>query len=113
MSTAKPRSKLTCFRISGIPVKWNKDDLLLALRSFDPDFNDARKLSLFPACSGRTQTALLRLDPLMCSEYFRRIDSTQEQYELIEGDPDIYLVIDKHLLGLTPLNTPGDDAIVE
>ncbi|RPB06396.1 hypothetical protein P167DRAFT_514553, partial [Morchella conica CCBAS932] len=113
MSTAKPRSKLTCFRISGIPVSWNKDDLVRALRLFDPDFKDALKLSLFPACSGRTLTALLRLDPLTCSDYFRRMESRQEQYELIQGDPDIYLVIDRHFLGLTPLNAAGDDVLVD
>ena len=110
-----PDAKPKCFRISGIPQNWSKDDLLFGLLAIDPALEgQTYELSLFPACCGPTQTALLCLD--ICTEYFRLIGSTESRHERISGQengPRVLLVIDCHFNDLTPLNDPGDEILAE
>lgn len=113
ISSAIPGSKSTCFRIRNIPLEWSQEDLLRVIKNFDSDFEEeARNLSLFPDCSGRTQTALLRLDLLTCSDYFRGVDPRKVKNQPIR-DTAVVLVIDRQFLGLTPLNAPGADVVAE
>jgi hypothetical protein len=101
------------FRISGIPQDWKEDDLLGALQTIDPDLrNQKSQLSLYPACSDSSQTALLELDP---TKYFQSVGPNESTYErsFPVGKTEAVLSIDSHFYGLTPLNTPDKQIIAE
>jgi len=97
-----------CFRISGVPAYWTYDQLLEGLRSLDPSFPRDHRLSLYPACCGPTQTALLNLD--MCTEYFARLRPNKFNYAKITG---VTVGIDDHFYNLTPLNKPKGEILAE
>jgi hypothetical protein len=120
-STAEERApsvlgpKPRCFRISSVPLNWSKDDLLVGLQAIDPFLkSQPHQLSLFPACCGPTQTALLCLD--ICTEYFRHLNPNESRYEWVPGKgarPKVLLMLDCHFYDLTPLNNPGDEITAE
>jgi hypothetical protein len=110
---ATPNSRTKCFRISGIPQDWEEDDLLGALQTIDPELqNQKSQLSLYPACSGSSQTALLELDP---TKYFQNLRLNESTYTSIfpGSKTEAVLTIDSHFYGLTPLNTPNKQIIAE
>jgi hypothetical protein len=99
-----------CFRISNVPPTWSEGELLQALQSFDNTLDPAigqYRLSLYPACCGSSQTALLNLQ---CPGYSWDLESNGDQ--IIEME-DSDLVMDRHFYGLTPLNNPGGEIIAE
>jgi hypothetical protein len=107
-------SRLMCFRISGVPLDWSEDDLLGALKAIDPYLRDEMaQLSLYPACSGPTQTALLNLGTY--TQYFRALKPNESTYESTSavGKTKVALALDSHFYDLTPLNTPGDRIVAE
>jgi hypothetical protein len=111
---ATPSSRTKCFRISGIPQDWKEDDLLGALQNIDPDLrNQESQLSLYPACCGSSQTALLELDT---TKYFESL-GPNESYTRIsqpsKTEAARVLTIDSDFYGLTPLNTPDKQIIAE
>ena len=104
---------IKCFRISGIPQDWKEDDLLRALQNIDPDFrNQKSQLSLYPACCGSSQTALLELYP---TKYFQSLGPNESTYKRVSpaGKTEAVLTIDSHFYDLTPLNTPDKQIIAE
>jgi hypothetical protein len=109
--TAQP----TCFRISGVPRDWTKNDLLDALRTTDESITDKKyQLTLHPACSGPTQTALLRLDTY--TEYFGSFERNTEKYVYVsraDDSSEVHLRVDNHFYDLTPLNTPRGEIVAE
>lgn len=117
---AKPLPKRPiCWRIGGIPLEWSRDDLVRHLQAFDESLQklEGHWLSLFPAYSGNTQTALLNLElPL---QYFQNLNSDETTAITIrhlskEGEKiEVDLSIDCHFHGLTPVNTPTGDNIIE
>lgn len=104
-----------CFRISGVPQDWSEVELIDALRATDWFINDnSYQLSIYPACYGFTQTALLNLDT--CPEYFRRLKASKSYYKPVSTDSkaEVILTLDSHFHDLTPLNyTPESDIIAE
>jgi hypothetical protein len=106
-----------CYRITDIPPHWNESQMLSVLQHNDADFdkistsnpNKVYQLGIFPTCSGSTQTVLLNLS--IRTKFFDWIQKNSRKL-LRSPDGDI-LVIDKAFFGLTPLNTPGNDAILE
>jgi hypothetical protein len=115
--TTDPKSyaiatRTKCFRISGIPQDWKEDDLLGALQSVDSDLrNQKSQLSLYPACCGSSQTALLELDT---TKYFESL-GPNESYKRVSlpSKTEAVLTIDSDFYGLTPLNTPDKQIIAE
>jgi hypothetical protein len=110
---ATPSSRTKCFRISGIPQDWEEDDLIGALQTIDPELrNQKSQLSLYHACSGSSQTALLELDP---TKYFQSLGPNESTYTSIfpASKTEAVLTIDSHFYGLTPLNTPNKQIIAE
>jgi hypothetical protein len=104
----KTRRRPTCFRITGIPLNWGNNELKEALAQIgrDVDLNDI-DLSIFPACSTKTQTALLRLPVDSNIAYFEGWKQSQEkQLPFKEQGKTKLLNIDKDFYGLTPLNSP-------
>jgi len=108
-----PSSRTKCFRISGIPQDWKEDDLLGALQTIDPDLqNQKSQLSLYPACCGFSQTALLELDP---TKYFQSLGPNESTHIRVSpaSKTETILTIDSHFYDLTPLNTPDEQIIAE
>jgi len=109
MSEPKPK----CFRIANVPSTWREDGLLQALQKIDHSLGrqGAHKyqLSLYPACYGLTQTALLNLCP--STEYFQQLNANDFNY--VRTPDGVDLVIDSHFYDLTPLNSSGDEAVAE
>ena len=106
-------SRTKCFRVSGIPQDWEKDDLLSALQSIDTNLrNQKPQLSLYPACCGSSQTALIELD---ATKYFQSLRPNEFTYERIcpANKTEAVLAIDSHFNDLTPLNTPDKQIIAE
>jgi hypothetical protein len=92
-----------------VPPDWNEDRLLAALKSVDTLLGDSNpQLSLYPACCGTTQTALLHLD--FCTTYFKQLKPGNNYLPASDG---VDLVIDRHFHDLTPLNSPGDEVVAE
>jgi hypothetical protein len=105
----KPSSK--CFRISNVPPTWSQADILTYLKNVDDAFDLSatdHRISLYPACSGRSQVALLNL--MECSNYFQQLEP-HRSHPL--GNGDLGLTIDSHFYGLTPLNDPDGNTIAE
>jgi hypothetical protein len=93
-----------------VPLGWGKEMLLNTLYTIDPSLKTRKvQLSLFPACSGPTQTALLNLDNI--TEYFQHVKSNAFKYELMADGS--YLAIDTHFYDLSPLNTPEGEIFAE
>jgi hypothetical protein len=110
---ATPSSRTKYFRISGIPQDWKEDDLVGALQTIDPELrNQNPQLSLYPACCGSSQTALLELDP---TKYFQSLGPNESYKPVIPASRTeaVFLTIDSHFNGLTPLNTPDRQIIAE
>ena len=108
-----PSSRTKCFRISGIPHDWEKDDLLGALQAIDPDLrNQKPQLSLYPACRGPRQTALFELDT---TKYFQSLSPNEPNYARVSppNKNEVVLTIDSHFYDLTPLNAPDKQIIAE
>jgi len=108
----KSSTRNKCFRIPGIPQDWKEDDLLDALQNIDPDLrNQKLQLSLYPACCGPSQTALLELDT---TKYFQSL-GPNESYKRVSppSKTEAVLTIDSDFYGLTPLNTPDEQIIAE
>jgi hypothetical protein len=83
-----------CFRIANVPLTWSKKNVYRVLHNADRSLKDHKhQLSLFPACSGATQTALLNFE--ICTKFFRRI------------------LLNRHFHDLTPLNTPEGKIVAE
>ena len=108
---SKPKLATVCFRISNVPPTWNEADLLQAFRSSDDSLDLATgqyRLSLYPACSGSSRTALLKLQCPGCSW---NLQSNEDRLVRREGGSAI--VMDRHFYGLTPLNTPEGEIVAE
>jgi hypothetical protein len=102
----------SCFRISGIPDHWIKKDVELILLSVDSGLNnDNHQLSLYPSCYGSQKTALLNLE--CSSAYFSTLTPTENRILSIQDEAHVQLVLDRHFLDLTPLNTPSDNIMAE
>jgi hypothetical protein len=97
-----------CFRIANVPSTWSKERLITALLTVDPSLDKTSQLSLYPACCGSTQTALLNL--ATCTEYFQIIKLNKYNYV---NTSDGTLVIDSHFYDLTPLNNPNGEIVAE
>jgi hypothetical protein len=82
--------------------------LLKSLKQIDPYLEQKPQLSLYPACCGPTQTALLNLQA--CSAYFQNLKSNDFNYVTFK---ETLLVIDSHFFDLTPLNTPEGEIYAE
>ena len=115
--TTDPKSyaiatRTKCFRISGIPQDWKEHDLLSALQNIDPDLgNQKSQLSLYPACCGSSQTALLDLDP---TKYLQSLGPDESYIPVFPpSKTEAVLTIDSDFYGLTPLNTPDKRIIAE
>jgi hypothetical protein len=99
-STEKLPSKY--FRVSGIPADWSKDDILRALHHFDPSLADRNpQISVYPACQGPRQIALLPLR------------SATDSSRLPVPETDVEFTIDNRFHNLTPLNAPTGEVIAE
>jgi hypothetical protein len=102
------------FRISGIPTGWTDVDVVGAIKSLGPiRIHDEQhpRLSLYPACSGSTQTGLLKL--VNCLEFLETTKLDKLKLELsVEGKSE-FVDIDGHFYDLTPLNTVGNEKIAE
>lgn len=102
-----------------MPEEWTADQLLENLRNYDKSLvaMKAYRLSLYPAYSGRTQTALLNIDVPV--GLFRDLDPDQTHPIVIVrtseagARSEVDLTVDCHFRGLTPLNSPVGDNIIE
>ena len=105
----KPKPPM-CFRISNVPRAWSEDELLQAFRISNDSLDLATsqyRLSLYPACSGSSQTALLNL---RCPGNSWDLEPKMDRLIDIGGS---HLVMDRHFYGLTPLNTPKGEIVAE
>ena len=104
---SNPRPK--CFRISGLPLNWNENDLFDALQDIVPSLTrqDYRP-TLYPSCYSSTHTALLNLDRtkhLQCRNHLQVSQSASRTAAL--------LTIDSHFYNLTPWNVPEGEVVAE
>jgi len=109
VSAVKPKPPM-CFRISNVPRMWSEDELLQVFQSFDDSLDLATgqyRLSLYPACCGPSQTALLNLQ---CPGNSWDLKPNKDQ---LIGRGDLDLVMDRHFYGLTPLNTPEGEIVAD
>jgi hypothetical protein len=106
-----PPSKPVCIRINAIPEDWTEHDIRGALQNEVDNFDTQKpKLSLFPACSGRSQTALLNLGAP--SGFFLELKG-EKHLELRTAEKDDFVSIDNNFSDLTPLNDPGNEIFAE
>lgn len=100
-----------CFRIANVPSTWSETDLVEALNSIStgPSLEQTFQLSLYPACCGYTQTALLSL--ATCTQYFQDLERNVVNH--VKTPDGTLLAIDSHFYGMTPLNEPKDDIVAE
>jgi hypothetical protein len=75
-------------------------------------------ISLYPSYTRSSQTALLSMKPL--PQYFQELDPDESHVLILEEIPeagsrreDVFLSLDCHFRGLTPLNVPIGDNLVE
>jgi hypothetical protein len=109
-----PLSMQHYFRISGIPASWTAVGVVGALKSLEPTIihdHQHPHLSLYPACSGLAQTGLLKLEN--CIELLEITKLNNTRLELSVKEESAYVHIDDHFYDLIPLNTPGNEYIVE
>lgn len=109
-----------CWRIQNIPTSWSITKLLQMLQKNNESLIslEERCISLYPSCTGNSQTALLRMRPL--PQYFQELDPDDSHVLILEEIPeagsrreDVFLSLDCHFRGLTPLNVPIGDNLVE
>ncbi|KAI1416951.1 hypothetical protein F5Y13DRAFT_153431 [Hypoxylon sp. FL1857] len=115
----KPKMKNICWRIGNVPSSWTEAVLGKHLQEIDASRElKLVWLSLFPALTGNTQTAVLRLSE-DAPGFFRDLNpydshpfkiSTGSE---VEAEEEVDLNIDCHFHGLTPLNTPKGDDIID
>jgi hypothetical protein len=101
------------FRISRIPTGCTEVSVVRGLKSLEPTriHDESPRLSLFQACNDSTQTGILKLENFL--ELLETTKLDQIQLELsVEGE-SVWVDIDDHFFDLTPLNTPGNEYIVE
>jgi hypothetical protein len=101
------------FRISGIPASWTELDVVCALKSFEPTaiIHGDQHLSLYPACSGFTQTGVFKLENSL--ELLKKTESDTIKLALSVDSETAIVDIDCHFYGFTPLNTPQNEHIAE
>ena len=107
ISAAKPKLAPVCFRISNVPPMWNEGDLRQAFHDSLGLATSQYQLSFYPACSGSSRTALLKLQ---CPGSSCNLLPNEDNL-IRREDSDI--VIDRHFHGLTPLNTPEGEIVAE
>jgi hypothetical protein len=99
------------FRISGIPARWTEVDVVDGLKSLErARIHDDQhpRLSLYPACSGSTQTGLLKLENCVGTIKLDTIN-----LELSVEGKTASVDMDGRFYNLTPLNAPENEHIVE
>jgi hypothetical protein len=102
-------SKSKCFRISDIPEKWSEKDLRHSLENLDPSLHNLDyALSLYPACHGFGQTAILNIP--QCTDYFKQIVPYKAFFARVQKEQ---LSIDCDFNGLTPFNAPPNQILAE
>jgi len=97
-----------CFRISNAPLT---TDLLACFEDLDASLSTTHgipQLSLYPACSGASQVALL--SPVHYPQYLQDL-GPYDNY--LVRRPDFDILINRDFHGLTPLNVPKGDIIAE
>ena len=107
VSAVKPKRR-KCFRISSVPRTWKKRELLKVLKSSNDSLDlttGQYQLSLYPACSGSSQTALLSIPGNLWN-----LERHGRKLIVMEHSD---LVMDRHFYGLTPLNNPGGEIVAE
>ncbi|KAF8252057.1 hypothetical protein K440DRAFT_18990 [Wilcoxina mikolae CBS 423.85] len=104
-----PSLRPKCLRISGIPQNWSENDLSDVLDAIDPSLTQNCRPSLYPACSGSTQTALLCLDS--CPEYLQR--AKHHQIPESSSRTKTLLTIDSDFYNLTPMNVPKGEIVAD
>lgn len=108
--SSEPRSRPMCFRISNVPLTWGKEDLVEHLKRVGFVDKGHNRVSLYPACSGDGQVALLNLVEYF--EWFRQLSITGS--DTLPGcGSETNLQIDRHFYGLTPLNNPKKNIAAE
>jgi hypothetical protein len=107
-TAGKASSKPKSFRILDIPDRWSKEDLRRALQTVDPSLTDPYTLSLYPACQGTGQVAIITLP--QPTEYFKQVAPYQRIFAYVD-EADLW--IDCDFDGLTPLNHPPDEIVAE
>lgn len=107
-----------CFRIQNVPPAWSKYILLDFLRRADESLQslDESDISLCPACSGPTQTALLYPEETpACLRWPEGQDSMRLRVSNDSEREKVDLEIDSNFYDLTPLYTPteGEEIVAE
>jgi hypothetical protein len=97
-----------CFRISGIPKKWDERMVVAEIQKEAPAFKGPNEPWLFPSCTGSHKIALVYIDE-STSGYFSNINIGHEML-LKVGNPGgvPYWQVDRHFHEMTPLNDPED-----
>jgi len=101
---------LVYYRISNIPLEWDRRDLTVGLEQLDPQLKKVHELSLYPSLFGRCQTALAANYRRV--EIFENPDSRFFEVYVGSSEPTV-LEIDAHFRGLTPLNSPETNTVAE
>ncbi|KAJ8130970.1 hypothetical protein O1611_g2656 [Lasiodiplodia mahajangana] len=101
-----------CWRVQNVPYDWTKETLRAHLEPLsDRGCLEVSWITLHPAVSSATQTALLCFK--VVPSFFQDLNPNEAHPlkigEYTEGD----LSIDCHFRGLTPLNTPTGDSIID
>ena len=93
--------KRKCYRISQVPLNWEKAKLLSVIQSEVPPLKhiDERQVHLFPSGTGGSRTALINVTPPL--ELF---DQGQQRDTQTVRLGTHQLEIDCHFYGMTPLN---------
>ncbi|KAH0611869.1 uncharacterized protein H6S33_011134 [Morchella sextelata] len=114
------RPQHECWRIQNIPTSWSVTKLLRMLQKQDESLGNLEEqcISLYPSYTRSSQTALLSMKPL--PQYFQELDPDESHVLILEEIPeagsrreDVFLSLDCHFRGLTPLNVPIGDNLVD
>ncbi|KAF8537282.1 hypothetical protein BDD12DRAFT_982249 [Trichophaea hybrida] len=108
-----------CFRISAVPITWDRDDLLESLRELSllfEELDSGDQLSLYPDCfdSNSKQTALLNFK--RCPAPFLQLplnDTSGFPVSDKKSGEVVDLLINSHFYNLTPLNVPGEEVVAD
>jgi hypothetical protein len=106
-------SKLTVFRVRGIPEKVTLDALKRTLSRVDGNEELKIKATIAPSCYDRTQTALVQFDPLPSYlEDSSNVDWDSYDMEVETDAGELFdITIDKNFFGLTQLYLTKTDNI--